>query len=1074
LLENAVENFKVLFLAQSLIWVLLNLIRNSMPKIIKFILLLLLCSVNLKAQNAKSNEASALFLEGKYSAAQALFQQLIIDNGADENAHYYNAKCSKELFSSDAIFLYEQFLRDFPFASFKDEVNEDLALLYYRGQEYDKAIDYLLNLKDIDKQPHLIFKLAYANFSIDSLEESQYYFSKLINTESKYAATAQYYSAYIAYENGLYKTALNGFKQLVADEQFGAIAPYYITQIYFFQQSYKQLIAFASPLIESVIPSRKAEVNRLLAEAYYRTEDYENAIVHFKAYVQQGEQVNPIVHFLLGQSYFKISQYENAIDNLEKVSNTADSIAQHATYCLGASYLQLQQFNYALQAFKKSATYDYDLQVKEDAFYNYAKLSYQLDLPFDNTLEVLKTYLEKYDNALHKKEIETLMVQTFQGSSKYDEAFEALKDIHLPNNDQQKSMQQLAFFLGVKQYNNSAYKIGLTYFQLATQYPVDDKIAYVNDFWLADCYYQLNNFEKSAEIYTSLAVNSTADLEVYNSLKQYNLAYAYFQQSEYALANTYFRKYEKLTADSMHLNDTYLRVADCFFMTKEYSLSEKYYEKAIAYFLFDGDYAIYKRSVALGLVGKNTSKVKLLNQLTNDFLTSAYYDNALYDLARYYKNNAKNDLALSYYDKLLEQTSDEQFIADAHLSKGMIYFNSSNVNEAITSFLFVVNNFQQTVYFKEALSGLQAAYVSLAKVDEYLAVVNGLPEISISKAEQDSLTYNTAFMKFSEGEYEVAQRTFNQYFEKFEKGIFKIDATYYNALSSLKTGDTASAVLMYTELIAVSNAEYQQVALSFLARKYYAEDDYANSNIYYQTLEKVATYNALKRESIIRLMYGNEKTNTDLAYKYAKQVVNLDKTDDWLLSKAKIIIARYQFAGGNYAKSKITFEKVVELSAYDEGAEAKYHLAYLTYLDDSLVVAEKMIFELSENYSSDYFIVKAFILLADIYVLQENDFQAKATLESIIDNHEGEELLNIARKKWELIVERESLENEIKEEPQSFIEISEEEFDYDLEEFLVEEIIDEDYKVVAPDTLFELKKDSIELIHEKIETDEIE
>jgi hypothetical protein len=39
---------------------------------------------------------------------------------------------------------------------------------------------------------------------------------------------------------------------------------------------------------------------------------------------------------------------------------------------------------------------------------------------------------------------------------------------------------------------------------------------------------------------------------------------------------------------------------------------------------------------------------------------------------------------------------------------------------------------------------------------------------------------------------------------------------------------------------------------------------------------------------------------------------------------------------------------------------------------------------------------------------------------------------------------------------------------------LDEEIIDEDYKVVAPDTLFELKKDSIELIHEKIETDEIE
>ena len=34
----------------------------------------------------------------------------------------------------------------------------------------------------------------------------------------------------------------------------------------------------------------------------------------------------------------------------------------------------------------------------------------------------------------------------------------------------------------------------------------------------------------------------------------------------------------------------------------------------------------------------------------------------------------------------------------------------------------------------------------------------------------------------------------------------------------------------------------------------------------------------------------------------------------------------------------------------------------------------------------------------DIYVVQENDFQAKATLESIIENHDGEELVNLARK----------------------------------------------------------------------------
>ena len=65
--------------------------------------------------------------------------------------------------------------------------------------------------------------MAYANFSIDSLADAQYYFSALLNSESKYTTAAQYYSAYIAYVNGLYKTSLYGFKKLITDEHSGRI-----------------------------------------------------------------------------------------------------------------------------------------------------------------------------------------------------------------------------------------------------------------------------------------------------------------------------------------------------------------------------------------------------------------------------------------------------------------------------------------------------------------------------------------------------------------------------------------------------------------------------------------------------------------------------------------------------------------------------------------------------------------------------------------------------------------------------------------------------------------------------------
>lgn len=1038
-----------------------------MCKIIKTILLSLFFSVSLCAQNITINEANALFLDEKYSAAQSLYQNIINADNENEEAHYYNAKCSYELFSDDAILLYERFVEKFPYSVFVKNVEKDLALLYYRELNYSKAINYFLEIDDIESYNHLIFKLAYSYFSIDSLSEAQYYFSKINALESKYSSTSKYYVAYIAYKRGLYKTALNGFEELLNDKQFGAISPYYITQIYFFQKNYNQLISFAAPLIDNVITSRKAEVNRLLAEAYYRTADYEKAIVHFNNYLELESDVNSLVYFLLGKSFYKTDDYENAINYLEQVNLSVDSISQHSTYYLGASYLKLNQYNYALQAFKKSATYDYNIDIKEDAFYNYAKLSFQLDLPFDNTLLVLKSYLNTYDK--HKKEVQGLMVQVFQNSDRYDEAFEVLSIIADPNLDQQKALQQVAFFLGVASYNNEEYNKAISYFKIAYNYPINDEIIYVNKFWLADANFMLGNYNDAVDLYLELPKSYT---EEYDNLKQYNLAYAYFQQGEYSLANTYFRKFEKNAKDSMYVNDTYLRIADCFFMSYEYALAAKYYEKAISYGIFDKDYAIYNRSVSLGLEGKDRLKEKLLKQLETDFKTSTYFDNALYDLAKHYKNNAKYDLANSYYDKLLSETKDVNLIADAHLSKGVIYFNANKVQSAIKEFLFVVNNFQQTIYFKEALSGLQAAYVSLAKVEEYLEIVNALPEISISRAEQDSLTYNTAFMKFSEGDYKVANSAFNQYLNKFSDGIFKIDATYYNAISAVKIGDTSSAVLLYKDLVGISNLEYQESALNFLARKYYADNDFSNSNIYYLTLEKVATSNSMQREAIIRLMYGYEKTDSKLAYGYANKVLGLEKTDNWLLGRASIIIARYQFNEGNYAKSRKTFKYVVDISDYDEGAEAKYYLAYLTYLDDSLVLAEKLVFELAEKYNSDHFIAKAFILLADIYIAQENKFQAKATLESVIENHDGEELLNVARKKWEKLVEKEAVESIVKEEPQSYIEIDEEEFEYELEEVVMEEINIKDIINKGYNPLPKL--DSLEIINENIEENEIE
>ena len=95
-------------------------------------------------------------------------------------------------------------------------------------------------------------------------------------------------------------------------------------------------------------------------------------------------------------------------------------------------------------------------------------------------------------------------------------------------------------------------------------------------------------------------------------------------------------------------------------------------------------------------------------------------------------------------------------------------------------------------------------------------------------------------------------------------------------------------------------------------------------------------------------------------------------------------------------------------------AEAIYHRASILYSQTELGKARKDIYTLNEDFSAyEYWVVKGFILLSDIYVKEEDYFQAKATLQSIMDNYNDEKdgLLNTCRTKLKEIEQLEELDS---------------------------------------------------------------
>jgi len=118
------------------------------------------------------------------------------------------------------------------------------------------------------------------------------------------------------------------------------------------------------------------------------------------------------------------------------------------------------------------------------------------------------------------------------------------------------------------------------------------------------------------------------------------------------------------------------------------------------------------------------------------------------------------------------------------------------------------------------------------------------------------------------------------------------------------------------------------------------------------------------------------------------------------LVQAHFIAGKSLFEQKNWTEAKKELIMVTNTDKSRYGAEAAYFIAEIDFKNTRYQDAKNVIFELSEKYSAfDYWVAKGFILLSDIYVIEQNTFQAKETLKSIVENYKGEDLRKIASDK---------------------------------------------------------------------------
>jgi TolA-binding protein len=113
--------------------------------------------------------------------------------------------------------------------------------------------------------------------------------------------------------------------------------------------------------------------------------------------------------------------------------------------------------------------------------------------------------------------------------------------------------------------------------------------------------------------------------------------------------------------------------------------------------------------------------------------------------------------------------------------------------------------------------------------------------------------------------------------------------------------------------------------------------------------------------------------------------------------------AKAYYSKGDKEFALGAFNRVTEMPVSEKAVEAKYMVAKILYEQQNYKNSLDTCFKLKNKYSSyEYWVAKTFVLVADNYYAQGNVFQAKATLESIVENYEGDKaLLDEAKTKLE-------------------------------------------------------------------------
>ncbi len=957
-----------------------------------------------------------LFAHSEYASAEKYFNDFLVMAPATDprriDAEYYAALCSVNLLHGDGEKKISSLVERYPESPRASTAYFDLANLFYQQKNYNKAIAAFAKVDfpslTAADQGYGQFRWGYSYFNQKKLTEALDHFNMMKAMGGQFGPAASYYAGFIEMGNGDYTSALTDLRRAEANASYSLIVPYMIAQVLYKQKKYDELQSYIKSLESRTGVTQIEEIALLGAEVYYGKADYARALAGYQQFLEGKKNADPSVVYRAGLSAMNSGNQTAAIDYLKTSASANDSIGAYSSYYLGSLYLKVGQKPMALTAFDVARQFKGDKALAEESWFQYSKLAYDQGRS-DQAITELEKFQSTFPNSLHLTEVKEILSNAYVNANNYNRAIEYIESLPRRGPAVDKAYQKATYLKGTELFNMERYGEAISMFEKSLQSPVDPAIAAECHYWCGEAFSIGGQYDRAIDHYATIVSATSAAKSDVAAGARYGLGYAYFNMKQYDRALYNFKEFtNRAPQGNAFLSDGMLRLADCYYATKSYPEALLAYRKVLTTNSPDKDYAHLQAGMVFGVQSRYAEATTELEQVIND-RSSTYREEALFRLAQMDFVQGKYAAAAAGFTRVIDGSKTSSFLPYAYTRRAASFFNLKDYARTAQDYIYVVEHYTTHPAADGVLVSLQEALNLAGRSAEFDKYFEMVKSTDPNAKGLEPVQYDAAKNTYFDQDYTRAIQRLSDYLAAYPESPRRTEAKYYIGESHYRLKDFPAALRSYQEIMGDNTFQLLNKVFARVGELEFKSGKFENAVPAFQKLAGMSTskkdlytaWSGLMESFYLLAQY-------DSADKYSQLIIEKGNINAGAVNKASLFLGKTAMARGDYDNAKDEFLNTLNSAQDEYGAEAKYLLGEIFFLNGQYAQCHETLIQLNRDFSAyTEWVGKAFLLLADNYLAQKEVFQARGTLKSLVDNFPLAQIKDRAAEKLRQIDEAE-------------------------------------------------------------------